>query len=97
MAKEEYSETQRLARNDTAIEIMAARIGMCITRIIEEKNKPESERDEKLLARLYKERSILAKERQRMYKGDEEIREKILDVYSKEVKAYYLGNKENAL
>ncbi|MBO4294315.1 MAG: hypothetical protein J5896_02595 [Alphaproteobacteria bacterium] len=90
MEKQKYSETQRLARNDTAIEIMAAKIGICITRIIEEKSKPESERDEKLLERLYKERSILSKERQRMYKGDEDIKEKILDVYSKEVKDYYL-------
>lgn len=91
MAKEEYSETQRLARNDTAIEIMAAKMGICSTRIIEEESKPESERDEKLLERLYKELVILSKERQRMYKGDEDIKEKILDIYSKEVKDYYLG------
>ncbi|MBR1915292.1 MAG: hypothetical protein IJ830_02480 [Alphaproteobacteria bacterium] len=91
MEQKEYSETERLARNDTAIEIMAARMGMCNTRIMNEEDKPESERDEKLLKRLYKERSILAKERQRMYKGDEEIRNKIYDVYAKEVKDYYLG------
>jgi len=91
MAKEEYSETQRLARNDTAIEIMAAKMGICSTRIIEEKNKPESERDEKLLERLNKELVILSKERQRMYKGDEDIKEKILDIYSKEVKDYFSG------
>lgn len=89
--KKAYSETQRLARNDTAIEIMAAKIGICSTRILEEKEKPENERDNKLLERLYKERSILAKERQRMYKGDEDIKEKILDVYSKEVKDFLLG------
>lgn len=91
MEEKEYSETQRLARNDTAIEIMAAKIGICITRIMKEKSKPEDERDAKLLERLYKERSILAKERQRMYKGDEDIKEKILDIYSKEVKDYFLG------
>lgn len=91
MEQKEYSETERLARNDTAIEIMAARIGMCNTRIMNEEDKPESERDEKLLERLNKELRILAKERQRMYKGDEEIRNKIYDVYAKEVKDYYLG------
>ena len=91
MEKKEYSETQRLARNDTAIEIMAAKMGICSTRIIEEESKPEPERDEKLLERLNKELKILAVERQRMYKGDEEIKEKILNIYSEQVKAYFLG------
>ena len=91
MEQKEYSETERLARNDTAIEIMAARIGMCNTRIMNEEDKPESERDEKLLERLNKELRILAKERERLYKGDERVRDKIYDVYAKEVKDYYLG------
>ncbi len=94
--KREYTETERLARADTAIEIMAARIGICINRIVKEKAKPEDEQDQKLLHRLYKERDILAKERDRMYRGDEDIEEKILTVYSQEVKAYFLGKKDDA-
>jgi len=91
MGEKEYSETQRLARNDTAIEIMAARMGICSTRIINEEDKPEDQQDKKLLERLNKELTILAKERERLYKGDEEIRDKIYGVYAKEVKDYYLG------
>ncbi|MBE6451213.1 MAG: hypothetical protein E7016_04540 [Alphaproteobacteria bacterium] len=83
------NETKELAKTDTAIEIMAARVGICINRLIAEEDKPQNEQDAKLIERLNKELKILAKERERMYRGDKVVREKILNEYSTEVKEYF--------
>lgn len=93
--KEHLTETQRLAKMDTAIEIMAARIGICMQRIFTEEEKPEAEQNQELLSRLNKEMVILYAERDRMYGGDKKVHDKILNQYSKEVKDYYLGKKKN--
>ena len=93
--EQEKSETKRLAEMDTAIEIMAARIAMCMHRIIAEENKPESEQNSQLLQRLNKEMQILYAERERMYCGDAKIQNKILNQYSKEVTDYMLGKNKN--
>lgn len=93
--KEHLTETQRLAKMDTAIEIMAARIGICMQRIFAEEEKPEAEQNQELLSRLNKEMVILYAERDRMYGGDKKVHDKILNQYSKEVKDYYLGKKKN--
>lgn len=81
--KEHLTETQRLAKMDTAIEIMAARIGICMQRIFAEEEKPEAEQNQELLSRLNKEMVILYAERDRMYGGDKKVHDKILNQYSK--------------
>ena len=81
--KEHLTETQRLAKMDTAIEIMAARIGICMQRIFTEEEKPEAEQNQELLSRLNKEMVILYAERDRMYGGDKKVHDKILNQYSK--------------
>ena len=93
--KEHLTETQRLAKMDTAIEIMAARIGICMQRIFAKEEKPEAEQNQELLSRLNKEMVILYAERDRMYGGDKDIQEKIYEQYAPEVKDYYLGKKKN--
>ena len=95
MEKEHLTETQCLAKMDTAIEIMAARIGICMQRIFAEEEKPEAEQNQELLSRLNKEMVILYAERDRMYGGDKDIQEKIYEQYAPEVKDYYLGKKKN--
>ena len=89
------NETKELAKTDTAIEIMAAMRSTRITRLAVENNKPENLQDAKLIARLEKELDMLNEERHLMYKGDKNIREKILNEYSKEMMEYFKG-KENA-
>lgn len=91
----DYSDPVTLAKVDTAIEIMAARIGICMQRIFAEEEKPEAEQNQELLSRLSKEMVILYAERDRMYGGDKKVHNKILNQYSKEVKDYYLGKKKN--
>lgn len=81
--KEHLTETQRLAKMVTAIEIMAARIGICMQRIFAEEEKPEAEQNQELLSRLNKEMVILYAERDRMYGGDKKVHDKILNQYSK--------------
>ena len=89
------NETKELAKTDTAIEIMAAMRSTRITRLALENNKPENLQDTKLIARLEKELNMLNEERHLMYKGDKNIREKILTEYSKEMMEYF-KEKENA-
>lgn len=89
------NETKELAKTDTAIEIMAAMRSTRITRLALENNKPDNLQDAKLIARLEKELDMLNEERHLMYKGDKNIREKILTEYSKEMMEYFKG-KENA-
>ena len=89
------NETKELAKTDTAIEIMAAMRSTRITRLALENNKPDNLQDAKLIARLEKELDMLNEERHLMYKGDKNIREKILNEYSKEMMEYFKG-KENA-
>lgn len=93
--EKKYRTTKELAEKDTAIEIMAARIGICITRLNTEEAKPEKDQDFNLINRLNKELEILSKERDRMYKGDQEIHQKIYNQYADEVKEFYLGKKQN--
>ena len=80
-----YEETKRLARGDTAIEIMAAMRGTRISQLALEKEKPDGVRDDKLIARLEHELEILRKERDLMNRGDKDIEEKVLTDYSKEI------------
>lgn len=89
------NETKELAKTDTAIEIMAAMRSTRITRLALENNKPDNLQDAKLIARLEKELDMLNEERHLMYKGDKNIREKILTEYSKEMMEYF-KEKENA-
>lgn len=91
----EKTETKRLAEIDTAIEIMAARIGICMQRLLAEEEKAQNLQDAKLIERLDKELDILYAERDRMYQGDEEIKNKIYKEYASEVSDYYLGKKDN--
>lgn len=84
-----------LAQMDTAIEIMATRINITSLRILEEENKSANVRDEKLLCRLHKELQILLKERDRMYQGDQQIKNKIFEQYAPEVKEYFMRKKNN--
>lgn len=84
-----------LAQMDTAIEIMATRINITSLRILEEENKSANVRDEKLLSRLHKELQILLKERDRMYQGDQQIKNKIFEQYAPEVKEYFMRKKNN--
>lgn len=84
-----------LAQMDTAIEIMATRINITSLRILEEENKSTNVRDEKLLSRLHKELQILLKERDRMYQGDQQIKNKIFEQYAPEVKEYFMRKKNN--
>ena len=91
----DYSDPVTLAKVDTAIEIMAARIGICMQRIFAEEEKPEAEQNQELLSRLNKEMVILYAERDRMYSGDKDIQEKIYEQYAPEVKDYYLCKKKN--
>ena len=84
-----------LAQMDTAIEIMATRINITSLRILEEENKSSNVRDEKLLSRLHKELQILLKERDRMYQGDQQIKNKIFEQYAPEVKEYFMRKKNN--
>lgn len=81
--KEHLTETQRLAKMDTAIEIMATRIGICMQRIFTEEEKPKAEQNQELLSRLNKEMVVLYAERDRMYGGDKKVHDKILNQYSK--------------
>ena len=80
-----------LAQMDTAIEIMAGMRATRVTRLALEKMKPEQQRDNKLVARLEKELSLLNEERHLMYQGDQQVRNKILNEYSKEMKEYLAG------
>lgn len=80
-----------LAQMDTAIEIMAGMRATRVTRLALEKMKPEQQRDNKLVARLEKELSLLNEERHLMYQGNQQIRSKILNEYSKEMKEYLAG------
>lgn len=80
-----------LAQMDTAIEIMAGMRATRVTRLALEKMKPEQQRDNKLVARLEKELSLLNEERHLMYRGNQQIRNKILNEYSKEMKEYLAG------
>lgn len=84
-----------LAQMDTAIEIMATRINITSLRILEEENKSTNVRDEKLLSRVHKELQILLKERDRMYQGDQQIKNKIFEQYAPEVKEYFMRKKNN--
>lgn len=80
-----------LAQMDTAIEIMAGMRATRVTRLALEKMKPKQQRDNKLVARLEKELSLLNEERHLMYRGNQQIRSKILNEYSKEMKEYLAG------
>lgn len=91
----DYSDPAVLAKIDTAIEIMAARIGISTQRILAEESKPLAEQDPKLIARLNKEIAILYKERDRMYAGDPAIQEKIYQEYAPEVRDYFTAGKKN--
>ena len=73
---------EKLVDRDVAIEIMADMIGK---RNIEQMNTDNL--DEK--NRLEKEIDVLLFERDEMYSGNETVIEKFLNVYSKEIKAYY--------
>ena len=84
-----------LAQMDTAIEIMAGMRATRVTRLALEKMKPEQQRDNKLVARLEKELSLLNEERHLMYRGNQQIRNKILNEYSKEMKEYLAGKKND--
>ncbi len=90
----DYSDPHVLAKIDTAIEIMAAMRATRITKLALEENKPETEQNKKLIARLHKELDLLQEERHLMYKGDEKIRNKILNEYGKEMKQYFTGSKD---
>lgn len=90
---EKATETQKLARTDSAIEIMGAMRATRISRLASEKAKPEAERDNKLIERLDKELSLLRDERHLMYKGDESVKNKVLTDYSQEMKDYFSGSK----
>lgn len=91
----DYSDPVVLAQMDTAIEIMAGMRATRITRLALEKAKSEEDRDDKLIARLQKELQLLNEERHLMYKGNPQIKDKILNEYSQEMKAYFAG-KNNA-
>lgn len=93
--KTDYSDPTVLAQTDTAIEIMATRVNMTSLRILEEESKSDDTRDEKLLNRLHKELQILLKERDRMYQGDQQIKNKIFEQYAPEVKEYFISKKNN--
>ena len=93
--KADYSDPTVLAQMDTAIEIMATRVNMTSLRILEEESKSDDTRDEKLLNRLHKELQILLKERDRMYQGDQQIKNKIFEQYAPEVKEYFISKKNN--
>lgn len=80
-----------LAQMDTAIEIMAGMRATRVTRLALEKMKPKQQRDNKLVARLEKDLSLLNEERHLMYRGNQQIRNKILNEYSKEMKEYLAG------
>jgi len=92
----DYSDPKVLAKMDTAIEIMAARINMTALRILKEEEKEEHQRNEHLLERLKKEMTILLKERERMYTGDESVKNKIFQQYAAEVKNYFEQKKFDA-
>lgn len=91
--EDKQTETQKLAHSDVAIEIMAAMRASRISRIAAEKEKTESERDNKLIERLNKELELLREERHLMYSGDSKIQNKILNEYSKKVTEFFLGQK----
>ena len=91
-----YEETKRLAKFDTAIEILAAKIGISVNRIVAEESTPAEVQDQKLIERLHRELEILNAERDRMYKGDKEIQDKIYNNYAPEVMEYFKGKKNNA-
>ena len=93
--KTDYSDPTVLAQTDTVIEIMATRVNMTSLRILEEESKSDDTRDEKLLNRLHKELQILLKERDRMYQGDQQIKNKIFEQYAPEVKEYFISKKNN--
>lgn len=93
--EQEKSETKRLAEMDTAIEIMAAMRATRITRIAMEELKPENLRDDKMIERLKKELDMLREERHLMYCGNQEVQDKILNQYSKEMKEYFAEQKDN--
>lgn len=93
--KADYSDPTVLAQTDTAIEIMSTRVNMTSLRILEEESKSDDTRDEKLLNRLHKELQILLKERDRMYQGDQQIKNKIFEQYAPEVKEYFISKKNN--
>ena len=87
--------TQKLAQTDSAIEIMGAMRATRISRLAKEKAKPKSERDNKLIDRLDKELDLLREERHLMYKGDENVKNKILTEYSKDMKDFLVGKKHD--
>lgn len=91
----DYSDPVVLAQMDTAIEIIATRINMTSLRIVEEEDKPDNERSDKLLNRLNKELEILLKEQERMYQGDPQVKQKIYTQYASEVKEYFMNKKNN--
>lgn len=85
----DYSDPKVLAKMDTAIEIMATKINITSLRILAEEEKENTQRDEHLINRLKKEMTILLKERERMYMGDENVKNKIFQQYAPEVKTYF--------
>lgn len=93
--EDQESETTRLAKTDTAIEIMAAMRATRMTRIAMEKAKREEDQDKKLIERLYKELEILNKEREDLYIGNTKIRDKVLTEYSLEMKKYFSNKKDD--
>lgn len=93
--KNQETETDRLAKTDTAIEIMAAMRATRITRIVMEEAKPAEDQDLKLIERLHRELDILSKEREDLYTGNQKVRDKILNEYSIEMKKYFSGGKND--
>lgn len=67
---------------DVGIEIMADMIGTRARKMLEEK-------DPLVKEKLKSEIKLLSHERDKMYSGDQQIMNKIINVYSKEVKKYY--------
>ncbi len=85
--------TEQLAGTDSAIEIMGAMRAIRISRLANEKAKPETEQDKKLIARLTKELELLREERHQLYKGDEKIKNKTLTTYAQEMKEFFVRKK----
>lgn len=78
--------SKELARRDTAIEIMAMTRGKKMNALVKEMTKPEAEKNQDEIDRINAELDVLDAERIQMYKGNEKIISKILDVYGNQIK-----------
>lgn len=73
----------KLEKSDTAIEVLSALRGYKVVSLMKETRKPLNEQNPVLIEKLRKDLLDLGHDRFLMYKGNKEVIDKILTVYSK--------------